>query len=36
MLMVERITRTEPDPAFFEIPEGYTRPAAPSGTGKAN
>lgn len=35
-LAVARITRTEPDPAFFEVPEGYTNPGAQSGTEKVN
>jgi hypothetical protein len=35
-LTVAQITRAEPDPAFFEVPEGYTRPGAQAGTEKAN
>lgn len=35
-LTVAQIKRTEPDPAFFEVPEGYTRPAVQSGTEKTN
>ena len=35
-LTVARVTRTEPDPAFFEVPEGYTRPGAQSGAEKVN
>jgi hypothetical protein len=27
-LTVDQVMRTEPDPAFFEVPEGYTRPGA--------
>lgn len=35
-LTVAQITRTEPDPAFFEVPEGYTHPGAQTVTEKAN
>ena len=35
-MTVAQVTRTEPDPAFFEVPEGYTRPGAQAGTEKAN
>jgi hypothetical protein len=35
-LTVAQITRTEPDLAFFEVPEGYTHPGVQAGTEKAN
>jgi len=35
-LTVGQITRTEPDPALFEVPEGYTRPGAQEKTENAN
>jgi hypothetical protein len=35
-LTVAQITRTEPDPEFFDVPEGYTRPEVQTGTEKAN
>jgi hypothetical protein len=35
-LTVAQITRTEPDPALFEVPEGYTHPGVQAGTEKAN
>lgn len=35
-MTVSQITRTEPDPGFFEIPEGYTRPDAQAPTQKTN
>jgi hypothetical protein len=31
-MTVAQVTRTEPDPAFFEVPEGYTRPGAQPAT----
>jgi hypothetical protein len=31
-MMVAQVTRTEPDPAFFEIPEGYKPAGAAAGT----
>jgi len=27
-MTIAQVNRTEPDPAFFEVPEGYTRPGA--------
>lgn len=36
MLTVAQVTRTEPDPALFEVPEGYTRPKAQPATEKAD
>jgi hypothetical protein len=35
-MTVAQITRSEPDPAFFEVPEGYTRLGAQAGTQTAN
>jgi hypothetical protein len=35
-MTVGQVTRTEPDPAFFEIPEGYAHFGAQAGTEKAN
>ncbi len=35
-ITVAQVTRTEPDPALFEVPEGYTRRGAQAGTEKAN
>ena len=35
-ITVAQVTRTEPDPAFFEVPEGYTHPGAQAATEKAN
>ena len=35
-MTVTQVTRTEPDPAFFAIPEGYTHPGAQPGMEKAN
>jgi hypothetical protein len=35
-MTVAQVTRTEPDPAFFEVPEGYTHPEAQVATEKAN
>jgi hypothetical protein len=35
-MTVAQVTRTEPDPAFFEVPEGYTHAGAQSATEKAN
>jgi len=35
-MKVAQVTRTEPDPAFFEVPEGYTRPEAQTETEKSN
>lgn len=35
-LTVGQITRTEPAPTFFEIPEGYTPPGVQAGMEKAN
>jgi hypothetical protein len=35
-LTVAQVTRTEPDPAFFDVPEGYTHPGVQTGTEKAN
>jgi hypothetical protein len=35
-LTVAQITRTEPDPTLFEVPEGYTHPGTQAGTEKAN
>ena len=35
-MTVAQVTRTEPNPAFFEVPEGYTHPGAKAGTEKAN
>jgi len=34
-MTVAQVTRTEPDPAFFEVPEGYTHFGAQAGTEKA-
>jgi len=31
-----QVTRAEPDPAFFEVPQGYTRPGPQAGTEKSN
>ena len=35
-MTVDQVTRTEPDPAFFEVPEGYVHPGAQAATEKAN
>ena len=35
-MTVAQVTRVEPDAAWFEVPEGYTRPGAQAGTGNAN
>jgi len=35
-LKVAQVTRTEPDPALFEVPEGYTRPGAQEKTENTN
>jgi len=35
-MTVGQITRTETDPAFFEVPEGYTHPEAQARTEKTN
>ena len=35
-MTVALLPRTEPAPAFFEIPEGYTHPGAQAATEKAN
>ena len=35
-MTVAQIRRTEPDPAFFEVPEGYTHPGAQAAAEKAN
>jgi hypothetical protein len=35
-MTVAQVTRTEPAPAFFEVPEGYTHPGAQAPTEKAN
>ena len=35
-MTVAQVTRTEPDPAFFEIAEGYAHFGAQAGTEKAN
>jgi hypothetical protein len=35
-MTVAQVTRTEPDPAFFQVPEGYRQPAAQVETGTAN
>jgi hypothetical protein len=35
-MQITQITRTEPDPAFFEIPEGYTHSGPRTATMKAN
>ena len=35
-MTIAQVTRTEPDPALFEIPEGYTHFGAQAGTEKAN
>jgi hypothetical protein len=35
-MTLAQVTRTEPDPAFFEVPEGYTHPGAQAPTEKAN
>jgi hypothetical protein len=35
-MTVAQVTRTEPDPALFEVPEGYTHFGAQAGTAKAN
>jgi hypothetical protein len=35
-LTVAQVTRTEPDPAVFEVPEGYMHPGAQAATEKAN
>lgn len=34
-MTVSQITRTEPDPTLFDVPEGYTRPDAQPGPEKA-
>jgi hypothetical protein len=35
-MTVDQVTRTEPDPAFFEVPEGYVHPESQAATEKAN
>jgi hypothetical protein len=35
-MTVAQITRTEPDPSFFAVPEGYTHSGAQAATAKAN
>jgi hypothetical protein len=35
-MTVAQITRTEPDPSVFEVPEGYTHPGAQTGTQNTN
>jgi hypothetical protein len=35
-MTVAQVTPTEPDPAFFEVPEGYAHPGAQAATEKAN
>jgi hypothetical protein len=35
-MTVNQVTRTEPDSAFFEVPEGYTHSGAQAATEKAN
>jgi hypothetical protein len=35
-MTVGQVTRTEPDPAVFEVPEGYTHPGAQAATEEAN
>jgi hypothetical protein len=35
-LTVAQVNRAEPDPAYFEVPEGYTRPGAQPEAKKAN
>jgi hypothetical protein len=35
-MTVDQVTRTEPAPAFFEVPEGYVHPGAQAATEKAN
>ena len=35
-MTVAQVTRREPDPAFFEVPEGYKRPGAQAATLKTN
>ena len=35
-MKVAQVTRTEPDPALFEVPEGYTHPGAQAATEKAD
>jgi hypothetical protein len=35
-MTVTQVTRTEPDPAFFAIPEGYAHPGAQAGMEKTN
>ena len=35
-MTVDQVTRTEPDPAFFEVPEGYVHPESQVATEKAN
>ena len=35
-LTVAQISRTEPDSAYFDVPEGYTRPGAKPGVEKVN
>jgi hypothetical protein len=35
-MTVAQVTRSEPNPAFFEVPEDYTQPGAQAGTKKAN
>lgn len=35
-MTVAQVTRTEPDPAFFDVPKGYTQPGAQVKTEKAN
>jgi hypothetical protein len=35
-MTVAQVRRTEPNPAFFEVPEGYVHPGAQVGTEKSN
>jgi hypothetical protein len=35
-MTVAQVTRSEPNPAFFEVPEDYAQPGAQAGTKKAN
>ena len=35
-MTVAQVRRTEPNPAFFEVPEGYAHPGAQVGTEKSN
>ena len=35
-MTVAQVTRTEPDPALFVVPEGYTRPGPQTGTENSN